>query len=170
MPGISSHFDHTSGRHMMGQQVLTLGLSCEDGFVPLDNELFTSQTKVQELTVPYKDGRSTVAKRHRVAVHQTKPEMVASMIRRALRAGIEGSYLLADAWFGSKAMLRLCQETALTAILRMKKNKMKYRISETINGRLVKRDMDVKSLYQHSVRKQWKKRYRVKNIRLRVLM
>ncbi len=31
MPGISSHFDHTSGRHMMGQQVLTLGLSCEDG-------------------------------------------------------------------------------------------------------------------------------------------
>ncbi|MEE9424549.1 MAG: transposase, partial [Methylococcales bacterium] len=33
MPGISSHFDHTTGRHMMGQQVLTLGLSCEDGFV-----------------------------------------------------------------------------------------------------------------------------------------
>ena len=25
MPGISSHFDHTSGRHVMGQQVLTLG-------------------------------------------------------------------------------------------------------------------------------------------------
>ena len=142
---------------MMGQQVLTLGLSCEDGFVPLDNELFTSQTKVQELTIPYKDGRSTVAKRHRVAVQQTKPEMVANMIRRALRAGIEGSCLLADAWFGSKAMLRLCQETALTALLRMKKNKMKYRISESINGRLVKRDMDVKSLYQHSVRQQWKK-------------
>ena len=157
MPGISSHFDHTSGRHMMGQQVLTLGLSCEEGFVPLDNELFTSQTKVQALPTPFKDGRSTVAKRHRVAVHQTKPEMVASMIRRALRAGIEGSYLLADAWFGSKAILRLCQETALTAILRMKKNKMKYRVSETIKGKLVKRDMDVKSLYQHSVRKQWRK-------------
>jgi len=62
MPGISSHFDHTSGRHMMGQQVLTLGLSCEDGFVPLDNELFTSQTKVQALPEPFKDGRSTVAK------------------------------------------------------------------------------------------------------------
>ena len=35
MPGISSHFDHTFGRHVMGQQVLTLGLSCEEGFVPL---------------------------------------------------------------------------------------------------------------------------------------
>lgn len=101
MPGISSHFDHTTGRHMMGQQVLTLGLSCEDGFVPLDNELFTSQTKVQALPDPFKEGRSAVARRHRVAVQQTKPEMVASMIRRALRAGIEAHYFLADAWFGS---------------------------------------------------------------------
>jgi hypothetical protein len=25
---------------MMGQQVLTLGLSCDEGFVPLDSELF----------------------------------------------------------------------------------------------------------------------------------
>ncbi|MCK5359424.1 MAG: transposase [Gammaproteobacteria bacterium] len=157
MPGISSHFDHTTGRHMMGQQVLTLGLSCDDGFVPLDNELFTSQTKVQALVAPFRDGRSAVAKRHRVAVEQTKPEMVASMIRRALRAGIEGSYLLADAWFGSKAIIQLCQETALTAILRMKKSKLKYQVSEYIGGKVIKREMDVKSLYQQSVRKQWKK-------------
>jgi SRSO17 transposase len=157
MPGISSHFDHTTGRHMMGQQVLTLGLSCEDGFVPLDNELFTSQTKVQALAKPFKDGRSAVAKRHHVAVHQTKPEMVASMIRRALRAGIEGSYLLADAWFGSKAIIKFCRETSLTAILRMKKSKLKYRISDYIKGEIIKRDMDVKALYQHCVRKQWKK-------------
>ena len=157
MPGISSHFDHTTGRHMMGQQVLTLGLSCEDGFVPLDNELFTSQTKVQGLAKSFNDGRSTVAKRHRVAIQQTKPNMVASMIRRALRAGIEGQYLLADAWFGSKAMIRLCQETELTAILRMKKSKLKYRISEMIKGEIINSEMDIKALYQHSVRKQWKK-------------
>ena len=157
MPGISSHFDHTTGRHMMGQQVLTLGLSCEEGFVPLDSELFTSKTKIQALAAPFNDGRSTVAKRHQVAVNQTKPEMVASMIRRALRAGIQGQYLLADAWFGSKAMIRLCQETALTALLRMKKSKLKDRVSDYINGEIIKRDMDVKALYKHSVRKQWEK-------------
>ncbi len=155
MPGISSHFDHTSGRHVMGQQVLTLGLSCEAGFVPLDSELFTSQTKAQSLPQPFKDGRSTVAKRYRVAEQQTKPEMVAQMIRRALRAGMMASYLLADAWFGSKAMIRLCQETDLIAILRMKKSKLKYRVSKYTNGKIVKREMDVKALYQHSVRKQW---------------
>lgn len=83
MPGISSNFDHTIGRHMMGQQLLTLGLSCEDGFVPLDNELFTSKTKAQGLTESFKDKRNAVAKCHRVTVNQTKPEMVATLIRRA---------------------------------------------------------------------------------------
>ncbi len=156
MPGISSHFDHTTGRHMMGQQVLTLGLSCEDGFVPLDNELYTSQTNAQALAQPFNDGRSTAAKRHRVAIEHTKPTMVASMIRRALRAGIDGHYLLADAWFGSKAMIRLCQETNLVAILRMKKSKLKYRASEYRGSKCIQRDMDVKVLYQSSVRKQWK--------------
>jgi hypothetical protein len=83
--------------------------------------------------------------------------MVASMIRRALRAGIEARYLLADAWFGSKAMLQLCQETALTAILRMKKSKLNYRVSEYRGGEVIRREMDVKALYQQSVRKQWTK-------------
>jgi hypothetical protein len=32
MPGVSSHFDHTLGRSVMGQQVLNLGYSCEHGF------------------------------------------------------------------------------------------------------------------------------------------
>ncbi len=157
MPGISSHFDHTTGRHMMGQQVLTLGLSCDDGFVPIDNELFTSKTKVQVASKAFKNKRSSVARRHRGAIQQTKPEMVASMIRRALRAGIEAPYFLADAWFGSKAIIRLCQETALTAIVRMKKTKLKYRTSEYVDGKVLHREMDVKALYKHSVRKQWKK-------------
>ena len=61
MPGVSSHFDHTTGHHVMGQQVLTLGLSCAQGFVPIDSELFTSKTKVVGLCEPFKDGRSIVA-------------------------------------------------------------------------------------------------------------
>lgn len=70
MPGVSSYFDHTSERYVMGQQVLTLGLSCEQGFVSLDSELFISQTKAQALHQSFQDGRSIVAKQ------QTKPEIV----------------------------------------------------------------------------------------------
>ena len=43
----------------------------------------------------------------------TKPEMVSAMVKRALNAGIMADYLLADAWFGTKGMIRLTQETAL---------------------------------------------------------
>lgn len=155
MPGLSSHFDHTSGRHLMGQQVLTLGLSCDEGFVPLDSELFISRTKAIELHEPFKDGRSVAAKRYKTAQQCTKPEMVKSMVNRALNAGIVADYLLADAWFGTKAMIRLSQETALVPVLRMKKNKMKYRLSESVRGKAITRDLDVQALYKRCVRKAW---------------
>jgi hypothetical protein len=77
------------------------------------------------------------------------------MIHCSLRGGIEADFPLADAWFGSKAMIRLCQEAALVAILRMKKNKTKYRVSEYVDGNVVKQEMDVKALYRHCVRKKW---------------
>jgi len=166
MPGISSHFDHTSGRHMMGQQVLTLGLSCDEGFVPLDSELFISQTKAIELHAPFEDGRRIAAKRYRTAQQCTKPEMVNAMVKRALNAGIMADYLLADAWFGTKAMIRLSQETALVPVLRMKKNKMKYRLSEFVRGKTVTWELDVQALYKRFVRKAWQpirgQKYQVK--------
>jgi SRSO17 transposase len=155
MPGISSHFDHTSGRHMMGQQVLTLGLSCDEGFVPLDSELFISQTKAIDLHEPFEDGRSIAAKRYRTAQQSTKPEMVSAMIKRALNAGIMADYLVADAWFGTKGMIRLTQETSLVPVLRMKKNNMKYRFSDYVRGKTVTRELDLQALYKYCVRKAW---------------
>ena len=155
MPGLSSHFEHTSGRHMMGQQVLTLGLSCDEGFVPLDSELYISQTKATGLHEPFEDGRSIAAKRYRTAQQCTKPEMVSAMVKRALNAGIVAGYLLADAWFGTKGMIRLTQETLLIPVFRMKKNKMKYRVSEFVCGQAVSREVAIQALYKHCVRKAW---------------
>ncbi len=45
----------------------------------------------------------------------------------------------------------------MTAIVRMKKSKLKYRVSDYVDGKMIQREMDVKVLYQHNVRKQWKK-------------
>ena len=157
MPGVSSHFDHTSGRHVMGQQVLTLGLSGEEGFVPLDSELFTRASRAQALHQPFRDGRSVVAKRYRVARDQTKPAMAKAMIHRSLRAGIEAEYLLADAWFGTKPMIRTAEAASLTAILRMKKNTMTYRHTEFRYGQMIQRNCDVKALYRAGIRGQWDK-------------
>jgi hypothetical protein len=84
MPGVSSHFDHTLGRSVMGQQVLTLGYSCEQGFVPLDSEIFISKVKAQELYEDFKDARSIVGKRYFQAQQLTKPQMAKSMMARAI--------------------------------------------------------------------------------------
>ena len=157
MPGVSSHFDHTSGRCVMGQQVLTLGLSSSTGFVPIDSELFISESRAQVLHQPFRDARSVVAKRYCVAQQQTKPEMAGAMIRRAQRTGIDAAYLLADAWFGTKTMIHMAEVLLLTPILRMKKSTMKYRLSEYKAGKNVCREMDVNALYQSCIRGQWQK-------------
>jgi hypothetical protein len=69
--------DHTTGCHVMGQQVLTLGLSCAKGFVPIDSELFTARpmwlarARLAQHQVPL---------RHRAAPEPTKPD--SAMIAR----------------------------------------------------------------------------------------
>lgn len=141
----------------MGQQVLNLGYSCEHGFVPLDSEIFISDVKAQGLHEEFQDGRSIVSKRYRQAQQLTKPQMAKSMMARAIRGGIEVEYLLADAWFGTKAMLRSTEELSVTAIVRMKKSKLKYRLTNYKNGEEVIHDLDLKGLYKHAVRKKWQK-------------
>ena len=172
MPGISSHFDHTTGRHVMGQQVLTLGLSCTEGFVPLDSELFISKVKAQGLPTPFADGRSIAAKRYRVALDQSKPEMAKAMIARAQAGGINADYLLADAWFGTKTMIKVAEDAHLISIVRMKKSRMKYRLSEVKEGKVTYRNLDLNGLYQAGVRCQWEKipgqRYQAKKLDVEV--
>ena len=152
MPGISSHFDHLNGRCVMGQQILTLGLATEKQFIPLDSELYISRVKSQPLTKAFADGRSIAAKRYRDAQSMTKPEMVHGMIKRADRSGIHAQYFLADSWFASKSMLAFMEAQSLVSIVRMKKNKMSYRVAGSD-----KVLSTAAELYQHHIKGQWQK-------------
>jgi SRSO17 transposase len=154
MEGVSSHFDHVTGRHVMGQQVLTLGLATEEAFLPLDSQIYISQVKARELTKPYKDGRSIAGRRYSEATTQSKPEMAANMMKRAIRNGMEADYVLADAWFGTKPMIRSVLELEACAILRMKKGKMKYRAA--VNGQK-KQLLNAQELYSYAVKRDWRK-------------
>lgn len=154
MVGVSSHFDHLTGRCVMGQQILTLGLASEAQFVPLDSEIFISQSKVIKASNSFVDARSIVAKRYRQGLNQSKPEMVRAMISRALRANIDAQYFLADAWFATKTMLQLTEEKLLIAIVRMKKNQMKYRVRSESG---TEQFMSAQELFKHHVKGQWHK-------------
>ncbi|GGX48718.1 IS4 family transposase [Saccharospirillum salsuginis] len=153
MEGVSSHFDHTEGRHVLGHQVLTLGLATEQAFLPLDSQLYVGQSRVQAPQEDFDDQRCVVARRFREATRSSKPEMAANMLKRARRLGLNAEYLLGDAWFGTKTMIRTSQEVAVTAILRMKKNEMKYRFSE--NGQAIM--LTAKELHQRVARLNWRK-------------
>ncbi len=153
MEGISSHFDHVSNRHVMGQQVLTLGVATDKAFLPVDSQLCVSKTRAMGLKRPYQDGRSVVARRYREATEQTKLEMAANMITRALRVGLNATYLVADAWFGNRAMVRTALSHDLCPILRMKKDKLQYRV--VVDGTEVL--LDAKELYRQVVKGNWEK-------------
>ena len=154
MEGVSSHFDHVTGRHVMGQQVLTLGLATEEAFLPLDSQIYISEVKARKLIVEHKDSRSALGRRYSEATTQSKPQMAANMMKRAVRCGIEADYVIADAWFGTKSMMRAALGLEMSAILRMKKSKMKYRA--VIKGR--KREfLNAQELYACVVKRQWKK-------------
>jgi hypothetical protein len=133
--------------------VLTLGIATEAQFMPLDSERFISQSKVQPLKNDFKDGRSIVAKRYRDGLENTKPQMVAQMVRRALRAGIDAQYFLSDPWFATKPILKFTEEESLIGVVRMKKNKMKYRL--TADGAY--QMLNAAELYKHHVKGQWQK-------------
>ncbi len=154
MEGVSSHFDHVTGRHVMGQQVLTLGLATEDAFLPLDSQIYISNVKTRQLITEYKDNRSVVGKRYNEATTQSKPQMAATMMKRAARCGVEADYVIADAWFGTKSMMRSALELEMCAILRMKKSKMKYRA--VVKGRK-KEFLNAQELYTCVVKREWKK-------------
>ena len=63
MEGVSSHFDHVSNTSVMGQQVLTLGRSTDQAFLPLDSQIAISKVKTQGLAKKFKDGRNAGARR-----------------------------------------------------------------------------------------------------------
>ena len=94
MEDVSSHYDHTTNRHVMGQQVLTLGLATEEAFVPLDSQIYVSSKKAQTLNRDHRDRRSIGARRYREATTRTKPQMALGMMRRAKRCGVEADYLV----------------------------------------------------------------------------
>ena len=68
--------------------MVTLGLVADDGFVPPDSELFISSKSVQGLNHEHRDSRSVAARRYRCVRHQSKPQVVISMLKKALRMGL----------------------------------------------------------------------------------
>jgi hypothetical protein len=128
--GTSRHYDHNSGRSIQGHQVLELGIAGENGFIPIDRQIFTGEShpvgKAPEKE--FRDNRSAAARDMKRAVEEDKNQMLKRMLKAALKSGHKASYLLGDAWFGIKDNIALAIDNKLKAVFQMKRGKLTYRV------------------------------------------
>lgn len=128
---VSSHFDHTLGKHVMGQQVLEMGLSTPKAYASLDSQIYIGDTKVQYRKKNLDDYRSSVGRDYMDARFIDKNKMLRNMLKRAINAGIRFTHAIADSWFGNRDNIKAVVSLGLVAIFRMKRGNLQY----IVNGR-----------------------------------
>ncbi|WP_010530565.1 IS4 family transposase [Lentibacillus jeotgali] len=130
-------FDHASQkmRFYKGFRMLTLGWSDGATFLPVDFSLLSSKkSKINGISEDI-DKRSSGYKRRQEAL-QTAPEQIPGMIKRAMNAGIDASYVLMDSWFTQQPLIKDLTEQGLDVIGMVKKLKQRY----LVNGKRVSLD------------------------------
>ena len=125
--GVSSHFDHTEARHVMGQQVLQLGLATAKGFLSLDQQIYIGDKKVQGLQAAFQDQRHAVAKDYQCALEDDKNKMFRAMLKRAVKNGFQSRHVNADSWFGTKGNIATAIDLFMIGLFMMKRGKLTYR-------------------------------------------
>lgn len=151
----SSHFDHTLGKHVMGQQVLEMGLATEKGYVPLDSRIYVGEKKRQYGKNNLKDYRRSVGKEYMAGIHADKNEMFRHSLKQAINAGFSFTHVIADSWFGNKENVKSVVSNELTAVFRMKRGNLRYILN---NKRYTATELH--ALIKRRMRRLGKARYR----------
>lgn len=147
----SLHFDHNTGRSIFGQQVLQLAISSKNYFLPILQYFFVGKKKRQEAVPALRDKRNAVSKSYHLAHHKNKNELLRDMISKAISAGFQAYYFLADAWFGNKANIQMCLDKDLIGIMMMKRGKTKFRFEgKDMNLKAIYRSFSKKNFHQYS--------------------
>lgn len=130
-------FDHASQkmRFYKGFRMLTLGWSDGATFMPIDFSLLSSKKSQINGISESIDKRSSGYKRRQEAL-QSAPEQIPGMLKRALAAGIDASYVLMDTWFTQQPLIKAITEEGLDVIGMVKKLKQRY----IVNGKRVSLD------------------------------
>ena len=121
---VSYHFDHKSGKSILGHQYLQLGFHNGVNFFPIDMAMNTSSrrpnNKIRDM-----DKRTNGWKRRKEALSK-KTDILITMVQRAWDAGFDASFLLFDSWFAHDAVISKIQECGYGVICRLKRGKVKY--------------------------------------------
>jgi hypothetical protein len=96
--------DHATGTFYKGFRMLTLGWSDSHTFLPLDFSLLSSNKSAINGMNRTIDKRSHGYKRRQEAL-LSAPQVIVSMLDRAMKAGATASYVLMDSWFTHEPLI-----------------------------------------------------------------
>ena len=136
--------------------MLTMGWSDGHTFLPLDFALLSSRNAQINGMNEKIDKRTSGYKRRQEAL-QSAPQVIASMLDRALEAGATASYVLMDSWFTHAPLISEVVRRGLDVIGMVKNDNKRF----LVQGR----KLSLKELYAVAPRVDSKKRHILRSIR-----
>ena len=113
--------DHTTGRFVRGFRMLTLGWSDGNTFVPLCFSLLSSAKADNRYTeMNDKIDKRSAGYRRRQESIQKSSETLIDLLKQALKAGAQASYVLFDSWFSFPATIKKVREQGIDVICMLK--------------------------------------------------
>lgn len=130
---LSRCFEHTptKNRYYRGFRMLTLGWSDGHSFLPADFALLGSPNSLIHGMDETIDKR-TSGYRRRLEALQPAPQLVASMVKRALDAGVQASYVLMDTWFTHEPLILSLKEIGMEIIGMINDRKQRYQVKGSL--------------------------------------
>lgn len=114
-------YDHARHKYTWGYRLLTLCWSDGNSIVPVNSALLSSNDSKQIVgPQTITDGRTCGAFRRKLAATKA-PDVLLTLLDKALSAGIKARYLLCDSWFPSAALLAAVKNRKLDVIAAVKK-------------------------------------------------
>lgn len=115
--------NHIDKSFYMGFQMLTLGWTDGNTFIPFAEQLMSSQ-KSENKTSP--DHRTIAGRRHKCAL-QDKLTRLYALLKSAKTALIPAKHVLFDSWFSNPITLMTIKQIGYFCVAMLKKNSTKYR-------------------------------------------
>lgn len=124
---LSRIYDHVTHKTVRGFNMLTLGWTDGYSFVPVAfNMLASANAEKRFMQASNAVDKRTAGYKNRQDAVLQKPQAAIKMIRAALDAGLQASYVLMDTWFTNEPFIRDIAAEGLDVIGMLKDNKQRY--------------------------------------------
>ncbi|PUA37938.1 IS4 family transposase [Paenibacillus elgii] len=120
--------DHATGAYYKGFRMLTMGWSDSHSFIPMDFALLSS-AKSQINGITEGIDKRTIGYMRREEALLPAPQVIASMIDRAIAAGVSASYALMDSWFTHAPLIKEIVGRGLHVIGMIKNDNKRYLVN-----------------------------------------